>query len=488
MSNTEASEVSLGGETAKATLAKFTMAVAGFVGTIAFARLLGPVGIGGYYLLMTVVKLSTRPIGGLSSAVQKRLSESGFAVGEAMTVTTLAAVGWTALNISAAYVFRDHLESFVGFDDAVLAFGALVGILNLFILYQGALSATGRIGWTRWLDTFRSYLTLPAQLVLVWVGLGATGMAYGEAIATVVLLFPLLYAIASFERPTWKTTRSLWEYAKYSIPNRYLSRVYSDLDLLILGVLLTETAAGHYGVAFRLSIPAMFIAMVASSGLFSRVSNLRSKGEPIAEDIHNTLSFTSLFAIPMLFGGAVLDRQLVVTLYGAEFGPAAPLLTGLLAYQLVRTQSSPLEKVVGGLDQPDVVTRVYVMLLVANAVSGVGLTLWLGAVGVVIATVIAEILRYVGLTVYLHRELPELSLFPRALIAQLFSGLLMATVLLVLESNVQIDSWLILGILVGGGAVIYFAVLFAVSRRFRNTIFGTLDDMYPAWRDWKGID
>lgn len=488
MSDTEASDVSLGGETAKATLAKFTMAVAGFVGTIVFARLLGPVGIGGYYLLITVIRLSNRPIGGLSSAVQKRLSESDFKTGEAMTIITFAALGWTTLNTIAAFFFRERLESFVGFDDAVLAFSVLLGTLNLFILYQGALSATGRIGWTRWIDAFRSYLTFPAQIAFVWLGFGAAGMAYGEAIATVVLLFPLLHASTTFDRPTWETARSLWKYAKYSIPNRYLSRVYSELDILILGILLTETAAGHYGVAFRLSIPAMFIAMVASSGLFSRVSNLRSKGEPIAEDIHNTLSFTSLFAIPMLFGGAVLDRQLVVTLYGSEFGPAAPLLTGLLVYQLIRTQSSPLEKVVGGLDRPNVVTRVYVVLLAANVVTGVGFTLWLGAIGVVIATILAETLRYVGLAVYLRRERPTFPIFPRALIAQLFSGLLMAAVLIGLETTVRIDSWLVLGSLVGGGAVVYFAVLFALSHRFRETVFGTLDDMYPAWRDRIGYD
>jgi len=487
MSDTEASDVSLGGETAKATLAKFTMAVAGFVGTIAFARLLGPVGIGGYYLLMTVVKLSNRPIGGLSSAVQKRLSESGFQIGEAMTITTFVALAWTALNVSAAYLFRGKLESFVGFEDAVLAFGALLATLNLFILYQGALSATGRIGWTRWIDAIRSYLTLPAQIAFVLLGLGAAGMAYGEAIATVMLLVPLLHAVAAFERPTWKTARSLWEYAKFSIPNRYLSRMYSELDMFILGVLLTETAAGHYGVAFRLSIPAMFIAMVASSGLFSRVSNLRSKGEPVAEDIHNTLSFTSLFAIPMFFGGAVLDRQLVVTLYGAEFSPAASLLTGLLAYQFIRTQSSPLEKVVGALDRPSVVTRIYAVLLATNVVVGIGFTLWLGAIGVVIATVLAETIRYVGLAVYLRREQPTFSLFPRALIAQLFSGLLMAVALVGLETTIGIDSWVILGTLVAGGAVVYFTVLFASSHRFRQTIFGTLDDIYPAWRDWTGL-
>lgn len=482
MSDTEASEVSLGGETAKATLAKFTMAVAGFLGTIAFARLLGPVGIGGFYLLMTVVGLANRPIAGLGGAVQKRLSETDFKSGEAMTITTAVALVWTVVSIGAAYLFSERLISLVGFDDAVPAFGVLLGTLNLFILYQAAVSATGRIGWTRWIDAFRSYLTLPAQLLLVWIGFGAAGMAYGESIATGLLLIPLLHATSAFERPTWETARSLWEYAKYNIPNKYLSRAYSELDMLILGALLTQGAAGHYGVALRLSTPAMFIAMVAGSGLFARVSNLRSKGEPIAEDINNTLSFASLFAIPMLFGAIVLDRQIVTTLYGTEFGSAAPLLIGLLVYQLVRTQSDTLEQVVGGLDRPNVVTRVYVVLFLVNVMTGVGFTIWLGAIGVVLATVLTESLRYGGLAIYLRREQLSFTLVSRSMITQLFSGLLMGIILYTIETIVRIDSFTSLGILITLGATVYFTVLLVISHHFRQTIIGALDDIYPTWR------
>ncbi|WP_435069200.1 oligosaccharide flippase family protein [Haloplanus sp. C73] len=483
MGNREASDVSLGGETTKATLAKFTMAAAGFVGTIVFARLLGPFGIGGYYLLMTVIQVSNTPINGLSAAVQKRLSESNFEGAEAMTIATLVALVWTGIGVASAYLFRERFAAFVGFSEPVLAFGILMGALNLFSLYQGALSATGQIGRTRWIDAFRSYLTLPAQLVLVWIGLGAAGMAYGEAVATLLLLAPLLNSTANFSQPTWATAKSLWEYAKYSIPNRYLSRMYDELDILILGLLLTEGAAGHYGVAFRLSLPGMYIAMVASSGLFSRVSNLSSKNEPITDDIRNTLAFTSLFAIPMLFGGTILNKEIVTTLYGSEFKPAALLLTGLLFYQLIRTQSTPLERVVGGLDRPDVVTRVYLVLFVVNVVVGVGLTYLLGAIGVVLATILAETIRYVALLVHLHQEGLGIPLLQRPIIEQIFSGLVMGAALIGLKSFVPISSWFVLGCLVATGAITYFGVLFVASDQFRNTVFDSLDDIYPTWRD-----
>lgn len=488
MAQTEATDVSLGGETAKATLAKFTMAAAGFVGTIIFARLLGPVGIGGYYLLFTVVGLSNRPIGGLAATVQKRLSQTEFPAGEALSIATVAAVAWTVLCTAIAVLLSDALDAFVGFDQAWMPFGALLAGLNLFLIYQGALSATGRIGRSRWIDAARSYLTLPLQLALVWVGLGAAGMVYGEALATALLLVPLFYAGSGhFSRPSWQTVKSIWSYAKYSIPNRYLSRAYAELDILILGALLTEAAAGNYGVAFRLSVPAMFIAMVASSGLLSRVSNRRSRDEPVEEDIENTLSFTSLFAIPMFFGGVVLGKELVVTLYGPEFASAAILLVGLLLYQAIRSQASPLEKIVEGFDNPELVTRVYALIVVLNVALGIALTLFIGAIGVVLATVVVEALRYGSLAVYVRRSVSTASLVPLAIVTQILSGVVMAAILYLLRPMVTVNSWIPLSLLVGLGGGIYFLTLFATSRRFRQTLFGTLDDVYPPWRERVGF-
>ncbi|MFB9806428.1 hypothetical protein ACFFQF_14640 [Haladaptatus pallidirubidus] len=64
----EATDVSLGGETAKALVAKFTLAASGFVATILFARELGPTAFGGYYLLFALTKIADRPLNGWASA------------------------------------------------------------------------------------------------------------------------------------------------------------------------------------------------------------------------------------------------------------------------------------------------------------------------------------------------------------------------------------------------------------------------------------
>ena len=56
----EAANTSLSRETLGGTIAQFVMAAIGFVGTIIFARWLGPSAFGGVYLLFALVKFADR--------------------------------------------------------------------------------------------------------------------------------------------------------------------------------------------------------------------------------------------------------------------------------------------------------------------------------------------------------------------------------------------------------------------------------------------
>lgn len=465
--------MSLGGETVKASALKFGMALIGFVGTIVFARHLGSSAIGGYYLLITAVKLSNRPINGLAEAVQKRASEAESNINELVTASVAFTVVWTFFLTTIAFVFAEFLASFTEMDNAWIAFSTLLATLSFFVVFQDTVAAFGEIGRSRWYDTVRSYLTFPVQILLLFgAGLGNAALVYGEVVATsVILVVIFVFAIpTTLVRPSRGTLRSLWSYAKYSIPNTYLNQMYSQLDTVLLGILVTQSAVGDYGVAFRLTVPATFISMVASLGMFSKVSNLDSKGEEIAGDIQNTLTYSSVIAIPMMAGGVILAEPLVVTVFGTEYVSAAPLLIGLLAYQLLRTQTQPLERVANGLDKPEVVTSVSTGLLTVNVILGVLLTLEYGAIGVVVATVIAELFRYGWLRRFVRSEVQFINFLPRPMVEQFVSAAVMAAAVLALQEGIAITSWLRLSVVLSGGALVYFVTLVGVSSMFRHTV------------------
>lgn len=475
MTETDASSVSLGGETVKATLAKFTMAAIGFVGTIVFARLLGPTGFGGYYLLFSIVKLVDRAVSGWGVATKKRYSETSALKNEILGGQLVFTVVWVGLAGIALLFSSSWLVGYTGLPEAPVMFVVLLVAVTLYEPTEKVIQARGLIGLAAWIDTVRSSLTFPLQLAFVLLGFGAAGMAYGLSVAT-LLVVPLLWRFIDGRPtlPTRDTLHGLWSYAKYSITNSFVGKAYDRFDVLLLGFLLTPAVAGYYEVAFKLTLPATFVMTTASNGLMARVSYKHSQDEAFAEDVSNTLSFASVLAIPMLFGAIALSEQLVVTLYGPEYAGAATFLIGLALYQLIRTQQGPLSRTIAGIDRPDINTVLSILTLVLNVILGIGLTLELGGIGVVIATVIAESVRYIVSAAYVHRTLPTIVLLPRTLLEQMGASVVMFGVIVSLQWIIPIQRWYHLIIVVGIGAVVYGIVLLIASRKLRVTIGGVV--------------
>ncbi|MFC6718627.1 oligosaccharide flippase family protein [Natrialbaceae archaeon GCM10025810] len=472
---TDASSVSLGGETVKATAAKFAMALVGFLGTIVFARILGPTGFGGFYLLFALVKIADRVAVGWGVATKKRFSEAGAPKGELLGSQVLFTAAWIALVAAVAAASSEWLVSYTGLSSAPVLFVALLSTVAFYEPLDSIVQARGLIGASMWTDTLRSILTFPLQLGLVLLGLGAAGMAYGLAAATVLSLPILWYFIrTSPARPSRETLADLWSYARYSTVNSLLGTAYDRFDVLVLGWLLAPAAAGNYEVAFKLTVPATFVMMAASSGLMARVSHRHSRDEDPSEDVSNTLAFASVVAVPMFAGALAMPELLVVTVYGSEYADAAALLVGLALYQLVRTQSGTLSQAVDGLDRPDLNTRVSAVTLALNVALGVALTLWIGAVGVVIATIVAESLRYVVLAWAIKRIAPSVTLLPRTLAEQVAASLPMFLVVVLAVDAAAVERWYHLLAIVGVGAAVYAVTLAAISRKLRVTIEGVL--------------
>lgn len=475
---TEASDVSFGAEVTKGFLAKFLLAAIGFAGTIIFARILGPVSFGGFYLLYSVIQIAKLPLDGISDASKKRFSETHTDRQAIAGATWLAAVGVCVIAGLAAILAGPHLVAFTGLEGAPYLFVVLFVALALFTPFQGLLSGTGQISRTIWVDFLRSLLTTPLQLALILLGFGAAGMVYGLSVATALTIPVTLYFLRTVPNlPDRDTLRYIWSYARHSSISALLSRAYSRFDILLLGFLLTPAAAGQYEVALKLTLPAIFISEVAGEGLMPRVSNLDSKGRSVALDISNTLSFASILAIPMFFGALILSRPLVVTVYGPDYAQAANLLIGLALFRLFETQVSPLAQAINGLDRPDINVRVSGLALGVNIVLGIVLTLRMGPIGVVIATVVAEGIRYVSLATILRRQIPELDLLPRTLLEQLLAAVIMAGIVYTASRYVEVQSWLHLGVLLLTGATVYGGFLFVSSPTHRMTVVSILEDV-----------
>ena len=348
--------------------------------------------------------------------------------------------------------------------------------LSVFSPGQKMLLGEGQVAMQTWTDTFRSVLTFPFQLALVLAGFGAAGMGYGLAGATIATVPVTLYVLKPpLGRPTRRAVRSLWQYAKYSIPTSFIGKTYERLDVLLLGAFLGTGVVGNYEVAFKLTVPAMFLSSVVISGLLPKVSHRVSKGEDVTDDVNNAIGYISIVSIPIFFGALSLPETLVVTAYSGEYSGAGAFLIGLAFYQVLNSQSGVHVETVGGLDRPDLNLKIGAATLALNVVLGIVLIQTVGGIGVVAATIVAEAFRWLATYLAARRLLPGIEPIQRPFLFQIAAGAVMYLAIEFVTRFVPTRSWVEVGLLVGFGAVVYGGVLLA-SRLHRQTAFYILED------------
>lgn len=497
---TDASEIRLGVESVKAFFGNATGAAVGFIGTVVFSRLFAPGQFGGFYLLYSLVFLADRPVRGFITAARKRFSEANTdgprIVGTALVVLV---VGTVAVTL-ATFPLWGFLESWTRVSGAGLVFITMFAASNGFLLFQGLVGAAGQAGRQVWLDAGQTGLGFACQLVLVVAGLGTAGMGYGLAAAWLLATPVALASVRVWPaRPDIETARSLWSYARYSTFVSAVGKAYDRFDVILLGVLATTAAVGHYEVAAKLTIPAMFASGAVGTALMPLISNRHSRGEPIARQVADAAGYSSIVAVPLAFGAVAIGERLIITVYGSAYAPAGQLIAGLALYRLLKTQSEPYQQTLAGIDRPDVRLRVNAATLALNVVIGVGLVIALppakAAVGVVAATVVAESVRLVLSVTRVRREV-DIPWLPRSLLHQLIAGALMFAVVQVvaplvpagglpgldpdLGVGLDIGAAIGLGFVLTVGATVYAVVLLVVSATTRRTVVAVARD-FSAW-------
>lgn len=461
-------------------LGRVVGAIVAFFGSILLARVLGPTDYGAFYLLLSIVAFLDNPMTGWANACRKRLTEVDFPSEEAIGSIVLAIITTSIVVFGLSWLASDLIASFVEETVTIDPWLMLAILFVGMIAYHTAnevLKSTEHFGASPWLNASRDVIRVGAQAALVLAGLGLAGMVGGMVLANLVVAPVALYLIGVRPRmPSMTALQEIWEYAKYSIPGGVVGTAQHRMDRVLLGVLVSTATLGHYEVAIKLTMPAMFVAGVAQDGLMGRISNRLSREEDVTTDIRRNLGHASVLGIPLFFGVAVLAEPVVVTLYSNQYAAAAPYLIGLALFRVFRTQKSILVATINGFDRPDANLRVATAVFSFNIVFGLLLLFAIGPLGVVVATVISEVLGYLARARIVRKLVPSITFVPRPLLDQIVAGAIMAVVIYGLRLLVPLARWPAVIGLVGVGAVVYGVTLITISRHFRETMIGVAKD------------
>ncbi|MDS0295677.1 oligosaccharide flippase family protein [Halogeometricum luteum] len=369
-------------------LASVGTTVAGFVGHVYFARVLGPELLGAFFLfqaLLTVCIVGTDL--GVGTGVEKQLSgasdrEETFSTAVVFYAVTVGVV------VCGILLFSDTIDRYVGIEVAALLAVAVCAkqckrLLNTTLkgeLRVGEISGpmlADRVGW------------VAVGAALLALGFGVESLVYGTIFGSVVGLVWIAAKIdTSFTRPSFDRLRSLLGFAKYNFVPSLGLQVHNWMDVLVIGYFLSQSAVGAYETAWKVSTITTVLATSVSTTVLPQTSAWDSgeKLDRIEDLLSSAITPSILLVVPAFFGVVALAPNILGLLFGPEFTVASLALVVLVAGKVPEAIQLLVGRCLLGMDRPNLVARATVWTIGLNLLLNVVLVVQFGLVGAAVAT------------------------------------------------------------------------------------------------------
>lgn len=263
-----------------------------------------------------------------------------------------------------------------------------------------------------------------------------------------------------FLRIRLKFDRKYWKYViKESFPiaaSIVLNLIYFKIDTIMLSVMKTPHDVGIYGVAYKLlEILIVFPAMFTGTMLpvFSRLKNEDFSKFKVL--VQKSLNLLILAAVPIVIGGYLLAKPLIVLISGPDFLPSVGALKILIIATGIIFIGNLFGYLIVSVGIQKKMVKVYFLGALLNVILNLALIPNFSYIGASIATLITEFLVAILAIVIFRNSIqyaPSFNLFFKALIAGGVMGLVLYNII----------PWSIF-ILIPLGALVYFLILYLIK-------------------------
>lgn len=442
----------------------------GFVGSIYLARVVGAGGYGLFYISYAIAQFMENPASGWARACRKRMTETSFDESAALGSYLIITTGLLVVGSVVSFLILPHLTANPLIPVVVpVLFGSIVHYWGLVTI----LSGRANFGLKSWMGVGNTLIQTSVQITLVAFGWGVWGMVVGAAVGPLMMIPVVLWVVGV--RPTVPSRhqiKSIGQFAKWSIPQGFVGTALSRVDIVLLGWIVAASASGRYQVALKLTLPAVFIGTAVQSGLSARISNRVSRGVDWKGDLYNSLSYISFFAVPIFFGSMVIGGDLAYTVFGKEFRGIGAMVILLALKRVIDTQVGPHSKAIEGLDRPDLNFKMGLVKVPLNAILGVVLLLEFGAIGVIVASVVAALIDYFVKVWWVHSLADVQFTIPKPFREQVFVGSAMVIVCYLFKQLVSFSMPVETAVVIVIGALFYIFGILVISDQFRGTVRG----------------
>ena len=408
------------------TLLQLASQVAGavFTGglTLYLVRALGASGYGVYALAFSIASLVLYPAGlGLPWSIGRFLADHLDDVAQLRAILRLG----LRLQTASAVVLSAAL--FVAAGPLADAFGdprlgwplrwMAVGLLGqaLFAFVTSAVTSIRRVSIGLWMAIVESTIELVCSAGLVLAGAGAAGAALGKTVGYLVAATVGTYLIVRLigGLGTGATTRvsvGFKAIARYSGAMLVVDVTWSaisQIDLLLVGALLSSAAVGSLGAVLRILILLGYLGLAVSSGVAPRLS-LRS-GRPDTRAFEQAIRYLVVVQGVVIAPLVIWAGPIVSVLFGPGYHSAPALLRVLTVQAFVAAPASLISVAVTYLGEARRRLRIVLGTFVLGMIATYFLIRAVGVVGAAIGDDLVQVV-YVGAHLWICARLIDIDL------------------------------------------------------------------------------
>ncbi len=292
---------------------------------------------------------------------------------------------------------------------------------NLMQLYGSGFTALGRVSLAFRTSLLKSALELAATLGLVLAGAGAAGAAFGRSagfLAGGLLGMALMWRLVGRPRPAEGEGEELSDvgirriagYAGALLVIEGAFVLFEQIDVLLIGALLSATAAGLFQAPLRLVTFLHYPAYALAAGVAPRVARHQVEGSsvgPFAGALRGLVLFQAALVAPLV----IWADPLVELVLGPDYAKSAEVLRALAPYVFLAGLGPLVSMAVNYLGEARRRLPIAIVAVAVNAGIDVVLIPEIGIVAGAIGTNVAYAI-YVPAHLWICRSLLDLPMRP----------------------------------------------------------------------------
>lgn len=452
---------------------------------LALARLASPEDFGTFAagsLLVQVGLLFTES--GLMAALIHREDRIDEAASTAVIATAGAGFGFSLASLAAAPLLGALFESSEVTKIAAATSGLLL-IRSLQVVPEALLQ--------RRFSFLRRMIIEPAGVLVFGIasviacahGLGPWGLVIGYYAAAVVDV-GLSWALVDWRPQLRLASVAMWRelvtYGRYIVGATAFMRAGEQVPIVLLGRFVGTGALGQFRYADRMaSTPLSLIVQGASYVLFPALARITGDRDRFIAACRRSLRLMCAVAFPLGLILVPLGMPSAVLLFGTIWREAGYAAMAMALFPVAGTLVSFVSEVVKADGHPEILTKVHVVLLVANTAFMVAL-LPLDLIGVVVGLSLGTLTGALYGMLRVARMLDVrpvqflADVTPPAIAAAISAGAVTALEFLVVRADTRGTAVGLL--LVAGEAALTLAIYAGLLRLFSATTFDDLRDVF----------